>query len=134
MNTKKIANISYDNAIYRLFEQEGYKLDRIELNNLIMGLTWFERYALELCNNPENSFTHQQAKKHHDAFKKVLENMQKENKLPKFTITYDPRGFTFKVFFPSEIYNTWGGKETGFGIPSKEHWQDEKRNFFCYLK
>lgn len=29
----------------------------------------------------------------------------------------DPRGFTVRVFFPDESYNTWGGKEEGYGIP-----------------
>lgn len=29
----------------------------------------------------------------------------------------DPRGYTVKVFFPSGKYNTWGGAESGYGIP-----------------
>jgi len=29
----------------------------------------------------------------------------------------DPRGFTVKVKFPSGIYNTWGGREDGYGVP-----------------
>lgn len=29
----------------------------------------------------------------------------------------DPRGYTVKIHFPSESFNTWGGKESGWGIP-----------------
>lgn len=31
----------------------------------------------------------------------------------------DPRGFTVKLLFPSGIYNTWGGKESGYGVPQR---------------
>ena len=29
----------------------------------------------------------------------------------------DPRGYTVKLFLPSGTYNTWGGKESGYGVP-----------------
>lgn len=29
----------------------------------------------------------------------------------------DPRGFTVKIHFPSGKYNTWGGRESGYGVP-----------------
>lgn len=29
----------------------------------------------------------------------------------------DPRGYTVKVFLPSGTYNTWGGAESGWGVP-----------------
>lgn len=29
----------------------------------------------------------------------------------------DPRGYTVKLFLPSGKYNTWGGKESGYGVP-----------------
>lgn len=28
----------------------------------------------------------------------------------------DPRGFTVKLFFPGGEYNSWGGKEEGWGV------------------
>lgn len=31
--------------------------------------------------------------------------------------TGDPRGYTTRVFFPDNSYNTWGGVESGFGVP-----------------
>ena len=30
----------------------------------------------------------------------------------------DPRGYTVKCFLADGSYNTWGGKEEGYGIPS----------------
>jgi hypothetical protein len=29
----------------------------------------------------------------------------------------DPRGYTIKVFLPDNAYNTWGGAESGWGVP-----------------
>lgn len=29
----------------------------------------------------------------------------------------DPRGYTVKVFLPTGEYNTWGGAESGWGVP-----------------
>ena len=29
----------------------------------------------------------------------------------------DPRGYVFKVILPSAAYNTWGGAESGWGVP-----------------
>ncbi len=28
----------------------------------------------------------------------------------------DPRGYTLKIHLPTERYNTWGGKEEGWGV------------------
>ena len=30
----------------------------------------------------------------------------------------DPRGYVWKLTFPNGAYNTWGGKEDGYGVPS----------------
>jgi hypothetical protein len=31
----------------------------------------------------------------------------------------DPRGYVLRVIFPSGAYNTWGGKESGYGVPTR---------------
>jgi hypothetical protein len=31
----------------------------------------------------------------------------------------DPRGYTVKIHFPDGSYNTWGGVESGYGIPQR---------------
>lgn len=30
----------------------------------------------------------------------------------------DPRGFTVALYFPDNSYNSWGGQENGWGIPT----------------
>jgi len=35
----------------------------------------------------------------------------------KFEVGGDPRGYCLKVFMPSGRYNTFGGKESGYGVP-----------------
>lgn len=35
---------------------------------------------------------------------------------PKFS--GDPRGYTVKLLFPTGQYNTWGGAEEGYGVPT----------------
>lgn len=37
----------------------------------------------------------------------------------KVLITGDPRGFTFRLLFASGVANTWGGKEGGYGVPTR---------------
>jgi hypothetical protein len=34
-----------------------------------------------------------------------------------FRVDSDPRGYCLRVFFPSGVYNSWGGKEDGYGVP-----------------
>lgn len=31
----------------------------------------------------------------------------------------DPRGFAVRLLFPDGSYNTWGGKEHGYGVPTR---------------
>lgn len=38
-------------------------------------------------------------------------------KLP-FKFGGDPRGYTVKCFLADGSYNTWGGKEEGYGVPT----------------
>jgi len=33
----------------------------------------------------------------------------------------DPRGFCVKLMLPSGKYNTWGGAESGYGVPTREY-------------
>lgn len=30
----------------------------------------------------------------------------------------DPRGYVVKLHLPNGAYNTWGGKESGYGVPA----------------
>jgi hypothetical protein len=33
----------------------------------------------------------------------------------------DPRGYTVKLMLTSGAHNTWGGKECGWGVPTRPH-------------
>lgn len=37
----------------------------------------------------------------------------------------DPRGFTVKLILQSGEYNSWGGKESGYGVPTRERSVEE---------
>lgn len=41
-----------------------------------------------------------------------------EGNILKIEFGGDPRGFTVKLHFKSGVYNSWGGKESGYGIPT----------------
>jgi hypothetical protein len=36
----------------------------------------------------------------------------------KALFTGDPRGYTLRILFPDGKYNTWGGVEDGYGVPT----------------
>lgn len=35
------------------------------------------------------------------------------------TVCGAPRGYVVKLHFPSGAYNNWGGKESGYGVPTR---------------
>ena len=39
----------------------------------------------------------------------------------------DPRGFAVRLHFPDATWNTWGGKEHGFGVPTPPTVGDSSR-------
>ena len=47
-----------------------------------------------------------------------LEKRVRELLPPQIGVTFngDPRGYAIKLHFESGVYNTWGGKEEGWGI------------------
>jgi hypothetical protein len=72
-----------------------------------------ERNALGLCNTP--NWVDQR-----DQLRTRLEQIiNKHGALElKADVTGDPRGYCLKLHLPDGSYNTWGGKESGFGIGS----------------
>lgn len=76
-------------------------------------------------NEDPKSFARRQ-----DRFEKQIE--KKETQIEKriteiamalgFTVEFggDPRGYTVKLTLPSGAYNSWGGKECGYGVPTVE--------------
>lgn len=91
------------------------------------------RLAVEECNGPGDyvhSIPYPRAGQIIDRWQKRLEKRQEQIEkritaiCAKFGLKVecggDPRGYTIKMFFPGEPYNTMGGRESGWGIPQFE--------------
>jgi hypothetical protein len=90
------------------------------------------RLMEEFCNgSPAQSFPHISAKEvgklqqewddrierqKESVRKRVVEICGELGIRPNFS--GDPRGYTVKLHLPSGRYNTWGGQEEGWGVPS----------------
>ncbi len=74
-----------------------------------------ERNALGLCNTPN-------WEDQRDQLRIRLEQIiNKHGVLAlKADVTGDPRGYCLKLHLPDGSYNTWGGKESGYGIGSSD--------------
>lgn len=71
-----------------------------------------ERNALDLCNTPNHVDVR-------DKLRGRLEAIAKRHGIViKADVTGDPRGYCLKLHLPNGDYNTWGGKEIGYGIGS----------------
>ncbi len=68
--------------------------------------------ALGLCNTPNFEDKRDELR---EQFKAIC---LKHGLELKADITGDPRGYCLKIHLPDGSYNTWGGKETGYGIGS----------------
>jgi hypothetical protein len=68
--------------------------------------------------------------KRQDKFEKWVEKREKDTErriseiasalgLP-VTFSGDPRGYTVRFMLPSKRFNSWGGEESGYGVPTVE--------------
>jgi hypothetical protein len=71
-----------------------------------------EHNALELCNTPNHVDTRDELR---EQFKAIC---KRHGIALKADVTGDPRGYCLKLHLPDGSWNTWGGKETGYGIGS----------------
>ena len=88
-------------------------VDVVKLQNeLFLLAIACERNALNLCNDPR--WTDQR-----DALWTRLECIARKHKI-RITAKFDgdPRGYCLKLLLPDGSYNSWGGKENGYGIGS----------------
>lgn len=71
-----------------------------------------ERNAIGLCNTPNWIDTREKLRD------RLVAIAKKHGIALKADVTGDPRGYCLKLHLPDESYNTWGGKESGWGIGS----------------
>jgi hypothetical protein len=70
-----------------------------------------DRYATLYCNR---ELTEQEQRKHEQIKTKLASLLPNDVKVK---LEGDPRGYTTKLFFTGGEYNTWGGSESGYGVP-----------------
>jgi hypothetical protein len=91
------------------------KVDATKLQNALFALAVkCERNAMGICN--EQGWEDQR-----DSLRDQLAELAKRFKIAlRADVTGDPRGFCLKLHLPDGSHNTWGGKESGWGIGSVE--------------
>jgi hypothetical protein len=93
---------------------EGVPLETSRL--ILRGAATINRLSVDQCNRALS-----------DKEKRIMENAANrmaERLNPydiKVTTSGDPRGYTTKLLLPSERYNTWGGAESGWGVPVRDY-------------
>lgn len=75
-----------------------------------------ERLAVKHCNVGMDEADEQREKVIEERIAKVAR--EAFHGLQKVEFGGDPRGFTVKLHLKSGAYNSWGGKESGYGIPT----------------
>lgn len=71
-----------------------------------------EQNAINLCNVQDWQDTREQLRD------KLASIAKKHGVNIMADVTGDPRGYCLKLHLPDGSYNTWGGKEAGYGIGS----------------
>jgi hypothetical protein len=71
-----------------------------------------ERNALGLCNTPNHVDVRDELRE------RLITIAKKHGANIVADVTGDPRGYCLKLHLPDGSYNTWGGRESGFGIGS----------------
>lgn len=98
---------------YHIIAEDAVKLASIA--------TRLERYAVTECNYGLNESQHKRRKNLQHKFCEIVatynpHGCQDNRGLVVKEFHNDPRGFSVYLGFPSNVYNSWGGAETGWGI------------------
>ena len=72
------------------------------------------RFAEHACNRGLTPAEERRDERNDERIKALCESLHPRIKP---IIGGDPRGYTVKLLLPTEEYNTWGGKESGWGVP-----------------
>lgn len=91
---------------------EGFPLGDADAKRVIKAARGLSQAAEDDCNSPKET----PAQRLREENQKLLDEFVKAKKIPKIQVTGDPRGYIVRFMLPSGRYNTWGGKEAGWGI------------------
>lgn len=86
---------------------------RCEAQRILRNANTVQRYAVAACNR---MLTEAEQRRESAACRRI----EKDAAPFKVTTSGDPRGCCVKIHFPSGAYNTWGGPESGWGVPTRE--------------
>ena len=106
---QKEARTATETALARNYPDANISKLHLDLYKLALAC---ERNATELCNTANHVDTRDKLR----ARIKTIAAKHGVNLIA--DVTGDPRGYCLKLYLPDESYNTWGGKESGFGIGS----------------
>ena len=80
---------------------------------LIRDAKVIQRHCVNACNREVTSQETARAMQAEHRMRKVLANYPGVE----LVVGGDPRGYCCKLLLPSKRYNTWGGAESGYGVP-----------------
>ena len=106
---QKEARAATETALERNYPDADARKLQLDLYKLALAC---EHNATEICNTTNHVDTRDKLRARLNAI------AAKYNINLKADVTGDPRGYCLKLHLPDESYNTWGGKESGFGIGS----------------
>jgi len=106
---QKEARATNEAALVRNYPNTDARKLQTDLYKLALAC---EHNATELCNTTDHVDTRDKLRARLKAI------AAKHNVALVADVTGDPRGYCLKLHLPDESHNTWGGKESGFGIGS----------------
>lgn len=105
-------------AIYNNFDKLGLPQDFSVWDN-IRAIYRLKQLAKSHCRLQELNCNGELTKRQESRERNIEKEIAGLAKLFNLTATFDgdPRGYTVKLHWPTkDVYNTWGGAESGFGI------------------
>lgn len=109
------------------------KISRETARTFMRLATTHGRIAVDVCNGPGDYVNRipyprageiyreheERCAKREARIESRLQKLAEANNL-KIRLGGDPRGFTVSIFMPDNSYNSWGGAESGYGVPQRD--------------
>lgn len=114
-----------------LFGAEGYRVSLTDCRYILKASSIIQFSNVVACNEPDEAVrtrAEERAEKAIATLNKKLAQIQADNPdQPVITVEVggDPRGFPIRLFLPSGRYNSFGGREAGWGVSAwsiREGW------------
>jgi len=97
-----------------IMRQEGMTQREAEL--ILRHAATIERLAVARCNRELS----EEEERKDERMEEIIKGICKNHGI-KANFNGDPRGYTTKLILKSGRYNTWGGQESGYGVPTRNY-------------